>query len=32
MAYFNFKNHKANHDMSENEQYYDSIGITGVHV
>jgi hypothetical protein len=30
MLYFNFKNYKANHAMSENEQYYDSIGIVCV--
>jgi hypothetical protein len=32
MTYFNFKNHKANHVMSENEQHYGIIGIACVHV
>jgi hypothetical protein len=30
MTYFNSKNHKANHAMSENEQHYGSIGIVYV--
>jgi hypothetical protein len=30
MTYFNSKNHKANHAMSENEQRYGSIGIACV--
>jgi hypothetical protein len=30
MAYFNSKNHKVNHAMSENEQYYGSIRIVCV--
>jgi hypothetical protein len=29
-AYFNLKNYKANHAMSENEQYYGSIEIVCV--
>jgi hypothetical protein len=28
--YFNSKNYKANHAMSENKQHYDSIGIACV--
>jgi hypothetical protein len=30
MTYFNSKNHKANHAMRGNEQYYDIIGIACV--
>jgi hypothetical protein len=30
MTYFNYKNHKANHAMRENEQHYDIIGIVCV--
>jgi hypothetical protein len=26
-AYFNSKNHQANHTMSEHEQHYNSMGI-----
>jgi hypothetical protein len=30
MAYFNSKNYKENHAISENEQHYGSIGIACV--
>jgi hypothetical protein len=32
MIYFNFKSHKANHVIIENEQYYGIIRVICVHV